>query len=253
MKKTSKVSTYIIVFLLIMSSISFAEDRPLSFVCGKGFPPFSYEENGVVKGMDVETVEEMASRLNIKIKIELKPWKRVLSMTELGKSDGAFSCFKTAEREKFAFYTSPVNYSTYSIFVKKGKEFNFSSITDLHGKFFGKNRGLAISDEFDQAVKEGKISVVEISDNLVDLAMLNRFEMFVDNLLLTQYQLKKNKLIEQFTPLPKPITKARGAYLIISKAAAIKDKESLVKKITKVLREIHSDGTIQKIQNKYLK
>ncbi|MCP4020770.1 MAG: ABC transporter substrate-binding protein [Desulfobacteraceae bacterium] len=123
----------------------------------------------------------------------------------------------------------------------------------LYGKSFGKNRGLAISDEFDQAVKEGKISVVEISSNLVDLAMSNRFELFVDNLLLTQYQLKKKKLIGQIIPLPQPVTKARGAYLIISKAAAIKDKEIIVKRMTKILREIHSDGTIQKIQDKYLK
>ncbi len=253
MNKTPKVSTYIVFFLLIVSSISFAADRTLNLVCGENFPPFSYEENGIIKGMDVETVLEMAARLNIEVKIELKPWKRVLSMTELGKCDGAFSCFRTAERQKFAVYTAPVNYSTYSIFVKKGEEFKFSSITDLYGKLFGKNRGLVVSDEFDQAVKEGNISLVEISSNLVDLAMLNRFDMFVDNLLLTQYQLKRKKLTGQITPLPRPITKARGAYLIISKAAAIKEKESLVKKMTKVLREIHSDGTIQKIQNKYLK
>ena len=83
--------------------------------------------------------------------------------------------------------------------------------------------------------------------------MLNRFEMFVDNLLLTQFQLTKKKLTGQIIPLPQPVTKARGAYLIISKAAAINEKEILVKKMTKVLKEMHSDGTIQKIQNKYLK
>ncbi len=253
MNKASKVITYIVVSLLTVFSMGFAENRALNLVCGDGFPPFSYEENGIIKGMDVDTVKEMAKRLNIDVKIELKPWKRVLTLTELGKRDGAFSCFKTADRQKFALYTAPVNYSTYSIFVKKGKEFNFTSITDLYGKFFGKNRGLAVSEEFDKAVKEGKISVAEVSSNLVDLAMLNRYELFVDNLLLTQYQLKKKNLIGQIRPLPKPVTKARGAYLIISKVAAIKDKESLVKKMTRVLKEIHSDGTIQKIQDKYLK
>lgn len=253
MHKPPKVITCIAVFLLATAAIGFAADRPLKLVCGEGFPPFSYRENGITKGMDVETVLEMARRLNITVKIELKPWKRVLSMTELGKSDGAFSCFKTAQRQKFALYTAPVNYSTYSIFVKKGQEFKFTSVTDLYGKIFGKNRGLAVSDEFDQAVKEGKISVVEISSSLVDLTMSNRFEMFVDNLLLTQYQLKKKKLIGQIIPLPQPVTKARGAYLIISKAAAIKDKDALTKKMTKVLRQIHTDGTIQKIQDKYLK
>ncbi len=253
MNKTSKVFIYFVIFLSIVSSIGFAENKPLNLLCGQNFPPFSYEENGVIKGMDVDTVKEMATRLNIAVNIELKPWKRVLSMTELGKSDGAFSCFKTVERQKYALYTAPVNYSTYTIFVKKGKEFNFSSMTDLYGKSFGKNRGLAVSDEFDQAAREGKISVIEVSSNLVDLLMLNRFEMFVDNLLLTQYQLKKKKLIGQIIPLPHPITKARGAYLIISKAAEIKDKEILVKKMATVLKEIHSDGTIQRIQNKYLK
>lgn len=253
MNNPPRISSFIIFFLLIVSSISFAADKPLYFVCGEGFPPFSYKENNEIKGMDVETVLEMAERLNIKVKIELKPWNRVLSMTELGKCDGAFSCFKTEQRQRFALYTAPVNYSTYSIFVKKGNEFEFSSITDLYGKLFGKNRGLAVSDEFDQAVKEGKISVIEISSNLVDLAMLNRFDMFVDNLLLTQYQLKKKNLSGQITPLPRPVTKARGAYLIISKASAVKEKEALINKMTKVLKEIHSDGTIQKIQYKYLK
>jgi len=47
-------------------------------------------------------------------------------------------------------------YVQYSVFVKKGREFDFNRIEDLYGKTVGIQRGWFVSDEFDKAVSEEK-------------------------------------------------------------------------------------------------
>ena len=52
--------------------------------------------------------------------------------------------------------------------------------------------------------------------------------------------------------LDKSGEQGQGAFLVLSKAAKIKNKEKLLAKINRVMLEMEKDGTIDKITKKFI-
>lgn len=233
---------------------SLAAQQVLNFATLDKFSPFTWEENGQAKGIDIDIVKEMCQRMEVKCNIRFYPWKRVLAYTEEGKIDGGFGAFKNPTREAFAYFLKyPVHYSTYSVFVKKGHEFSFQKIEDLYGKNIGINRGFKLSKEFDEAVDTNKIHVQEAGDMAANInkLMLSRIEGIAGNYHETLILLKKMRLSDQVVSLPYPIIPPKGAYLMISKATNIPNKIQLINKMNGILKVMYDDGTVDQINAKY--
>lgn len=233
-----------------------AEDR-LSIFAEENVLPYTFIDNGVMKGTDYDIMMEAAKRMNIRIDIKFMPWKRMKIGVERGLCDAGISFFYVKEREEFGIYSyPPLHYSTYVIFVRKGHEFPFASIEDLYGKTVGKTRGYSISEEFDKAVAEGRISVEEVTRNLQNIKKVaaGRLDCMVSNLDTTLIGLKRNGFADELVPLREPIKEAKGAHLVFSKAGKnIADKNAFVARFNSVLEKMKEDGTLQKIYASYLK
>jgi len=247
-----------VLFLCLLNTVVWGAEQELFFVTDTEFPPFGYVENNKQVGIDIEMVNEIARRLNLKIKTQMVPWNRLLEMTKKGACDASFSLFKTEEREKFALFATaePIHYSTYRYYVRKGKEFKYEKISDLYGKTIGINSGFNISDEFDKACAEGKITKQEVENTETNIKKLlgGRFDALVDNDLVLPFVAKKMGVLDKIVALPKPAKEKRGAFLVLSKASKnIKDKKALLKQINDTLTAMRKDGTIEKIINKYTK
>lgn len=249
----------ILSFILLSGTVavqSVLAQEKLNFATLDKFAPFTWKEDDQAKGIDVDIIEELCKRLDVKCNVRFRPWKRVLLETELGNSDGGFSAFKTLERVAFAhFLEYPVHYSTYSVFVKKGHEFPFRMLSDLYGKRIGINRGFKLSKEFDEAAATKKISVDEAGDMTVNVTKLmeGRISATVANYHETLFMLKKMGLSDQVVSLTPPVVPPKGAYLMISKAANIPNKMSLIEKMNRTLKAMYDDGTVDQISAKYLK
>lgn len=247
------------VILICCIFVSVEAGETLKIAVDDDFPPFSFSKNGETAGIDVDIVKELGRRLGIDFEISLMPWKRLLTMTRNGLFDGSMSLFKTSEREEYAIFTHPVHYSTFVLFVKKGNEFQYTSIKDLYGKVILQEAGFSIGDEFDQAVREKKIGVYEVFDSIdVFRLILNKsYDAFVNNLEVTLYKLENQKDImkyaDEISYLRKPVKVKDGAYLVLSKNSSLKNKQPLAEKITKNLMDMENDGTYSKIASKYIK
>jgi len=90
----------------------------------------------------------------------------------------------------------PMHYSASYIFVKKGKEFKFDSITDLYGKTIGNLRGFVVSKEFDKAVEDKKIIIEEVESRQqnINKTLVDRIDGFVSNDASTMLLLKEMNL-----------------------------------------------------------
>jgi len=229
--------------------------QTLDFATLDNFAPFTYLEGNEAKGIDVDILKELCKRINVGCEFSFMPWKRVMHYTETGKKDGGFAAFKTSEREVFGhFLDLPFHYSKYNIFVKKGNEFPYDKIEDLYGKRLGKNRGFNLGEEMDKAAEAKKIEFDEAKDAKANIGKLlkGRIHGFVGNYYEILLSAKKQGLSGQIVPLPKPIRKPRGAFLIISKKAKIDNKPELLQKMNQELKKMHEDGTIEKISAGYL-
>jgi polar amino acid transport system substrate-binding protein len=238
-------------------SLQFASaQQTLNFVTLDNFAPFTWQEKNQAKGIDVDVLKELCKRINVKFTIAFMPWKRVMHYTKIGKKDGGFAAFKTSEREQFGHYLDlPFHYSQYNIFVQKAHVFPYNKTLDLYGKRLGKNRGFNLGGELDKAANEGKIIFDEAGDAKANIAKLmkGRIDGYVGNYHEILLEIKNQGVSDKIVPLPKPIRKPRGAFLIISKAAKIEGKTKLLQQMNLTLKTMHEDGSIEKISSKYLK
>ena len=90
------MKTSFLTVLIFLVSFQVVWCAPLHFVSDANFPPYSYYENGKAKGIDLDIVNEAARRAGVDI---ISPWKRALLMIQTAQADGAFSMFRTKERE----------------------------------------------------------------------------------------------------------------------------------------------------------
>ena len=182
------------------------------------------------------------------------PFKRVLAWLEKGDADIGLG-FKIKDRDVFATYLGdhPIHWSSYKIFVKKGHSFPFNRIEDLYGKRIGKNRGFSAKRDFDKAVSEKKIIIHEVNSysSLIGILMAERVEGILGNSQTIMFHYNKNEFSESILPLEKSVIPPTGAYLMMSKAADIKNREALVKKINQSISDIVKDGTLTQIESQY--
>lgn len=250
------VLAFLVIGLFLKPTLSPATTDELSFVTLDDFPPYTWMSYNGPRGIDVDIIHEISNRTDIPISIIFVPWKRVILMTKNGEADASFAAFKTKDRQEFATYLEPpMHYSIYKLFVKKSNQFEFAKLEDLYGKTIAKNVGFVISEPFDKAVAEGKIEVIEGKDasRNIRLVAAGRADAFIGNENEIKYQLKQMELAVEITPLPRPLRVPRGAFLMISKAADIKDKPEMIDLISKTLSSMTKDGTLNSIYDRYLK
>jgi len=220
------------------------------------FKPFVWTDGAAAKGIDTDIVREMCRRMDLDCRFEFHPWKRVLSRIKNGLSDGGFTGFRTPERTAYAhFLDHPLHFSTYSLFVKSGRTFDFSTIGDLYGKTIGIQRGFKINSEFQAAVERGWINVEEVNSmeqNIKKLLAGRNIDAVAANYHKLRVKVNQLSVQCQLVCLPVPITPPRPSYLMISKKWDIPRKKERIEQMSLTLKSMYDDGTIDKINSSYL-
>lgn len=113
--------------------------------------------DGQPTGLYVELVREALRRMDCSAQWQEMPWARGLVELEAGKLDILPGARKTPEREKFAYFSRPVNRSPNVLFVSKaaGQRFAFTRLADMVGTDFklGIQLGVAYGAEYDELIK----------------------------------------------------------------------------------------------------
>lgn len=249
------ISSFLLAFFCILGQAVHAEqpEKPLLLASVDNIPPFVFKENGKLTGISIDIVNELARRGGFEITIETYPWARVLRQLENGQVDGAFSLYEKEERKRYCLYTGLIHYDELCIATKEEKQFQYTGIESLYGKVVGKGRSVFVSDEFDTAVREGNITLLEIDDmNMSNIKMLHadRLDAVIGS---PQALLYYTKVLgyDDIVLLPTPLKEKIPAYFVLSKHSALENKEEWQRKITSLLNEMHADGTIQTINARY--
>lgn len=254
-----KNAIIILVCLLALPATWAAAGENLRVAVDDDFPPFSFSNNGVPMGIDVDIVRELGRRMGIDVTITLMPWKRLLDKTTKGELHAAMSLFRTEEREKFAIFIHPIHYSTFVLFVKKGNEFPFEALSDLYGKKIMKEAGFSVDQEFDTAVNQGKIHIQEIfqSAGVFHFIVNGHYDAFVNNLEVTLYKMAHTESLkryaDQITYLPRPVRERGEAFLVLSRNSELKNKDGLARSMRHHLIEMEAQGIYRKAIQRYVR
>lgn len=212
------------------------------------YPPFSYQENGKTKGMDIEILQTIAKRRKVEFIYDFVPWNRAIDETEKGSADGVFSLVKSPEREKLLFFpTVPFSITQAVFFSYTSFPKTIKSLDDLSDLHVGMELGNTYGGNFDKATNF-------IKDGAVDHpAMIAKFKAGRTPLFITSnavgHHLLKTRHIHNYKTHPFIVTE-EICYIGISKNS--KKAKELLTIIDQELVEMEKSGELKKIRAKYL-
>ncbi|MDO6528155.1 transporter substrate-binding domain-containing protein [Motilimonas sp. 1_MG-2023] len=248
--------TFIILLSLIFPFFTVAApvEKALRIVTLQDFKPFIWCDEQQVKGIDIDIITELFHRIESPFTIECMPWKRALTYLRNGTVDALFSAYKTTEREAFATYLDyPLHTSVFSIFTHKGNINSYSQTSDLYDKRIGISSGYSVNPEFDQAKAEQRFAISEIksTESGIRMLLMDRIDFYINGKTVVLNKAKEMGVANQLYDMSRPMHEPKPAYLIISKAAKIHNKEQLINKLNRSLEQMWQDGTIETIINRY--
>lgn len=251
-----KLLALAIISSLTLASIqTHAKESPPLLIGTIHYPPFIICDNNnkVIDGLDIRTIHKLFEGVDQKIKIACMPWRRLLHLIASGEIDGGFPGFKTADREVWAnFLDTPLHFESHVVATKIGHEFKLDSIADLHKKTLGLNSGFVVSEEFSEEMDKQTFTIQQQQTTAMNLKLLlqNRLDAYIGNLTVIGYTIKELGMENRFSILPKRLTPTREVYLLFSKKSKI--TSSLIGTLSKKLRLMRQDKTLQRITDQYL-
>jgi polar amino acid transport system substrate-binding protein len=215
------------------------------------YPPYEYSENGNIKGMAVEIVQETFRSMGHDVEIEIWPLARSIEMVKNGEVDGIFTFFKTPEREDFVLFSKEVLLKQkISLWVKNNSIIDFDGdLSALRNYRFGVVRKTSYGSIFDNAVKNGTLKVFEsyTIEECVNQLINGRVDIWVSNRAGAAYELKKaGKYLEVREVIP--IIQDLPAFVGFSKK---RNLEGLRNDFDKALSKFKNTRNYSRIVKKY--
>jgi polar amino acid transport system substrate-binding protein len=173
------------------------------------YAPYSYLEGTQLKGLYVDYLRWIGSRLAPAYTLELRPvpWKRGLSNLEAGDSFGLLPAYRVSTRSYISHYSQPLSQDTVVLFctdtVMAKAHSRFPQ--DFIGLTIGVNLGFELGEKMASAKKAQLIEVKENKGNdlnLIDLWALN-IDCYANDRVAVQYSAAKLRKDPRILPFRK--------------------------------------------------
>jgi len=240
----NKISSFMIFFMLIISSFTFAkgQDKLIVGTDATEFQPFEYMENGEITGFDIELIKEIGKVLGKEVEFKNISFSGLLPALQVGKLDAVIAGLTvTDERKKYINFSESYYTSKQLIIVNKNNN-KIKSLDDLEGYKVGVVLGCTgdlLGTEMKDKIELNRYNttsqcIIALNHNKIDAIILDSepAKNFVKHN-------KKLKLINN--------NAAKEEYAI---AISKKDKE-LLNDINYGLNTLKENGIYKKLSEKY--
>ncbi|APW43994.1 substrate-binding periplasmic protein [Rhodoferax saidenbachensis] len=144
---------------LLLGSTAGATD--IAIFSGDGSPPKMYVQEGKNRGILIDILQYADRHLqNDTLQLALYPWARAYLQAASGEG-GIVGLSWTQRRDELFDYSDPLFFDEVVVVVRKGSEFPFKVLSDLHGRRVGIVRGASYGEAFERARDAGVIAVDE--------------------------------------------------------------------------------------------
>jgi polar amino acid transport system substrate-binding protein len=207
-------------------------------------PPFMYESGGKLHGIYPALIRETFRRMGEDVQLSALPWRRALSEADAG-ACGIAAIYKTSERLVKFDFSDKLFDEVIEVYVAKGKGFALDGTKGLNGRLVGVLRGWSYGDEFDMAVKAGRIKVEEASGDRQNFEKLaaGRLDAVLANRESAEIAIAADGLNDKVETLTSPLI-STSAYLAFAKSAK---KAAVIARFNTALAAMHADGSFERI------
>ncbi|MBF0549901.1 MAG: amino acid ABC transporter substrate-binding protein [Deltaproteobacteria bacterium] len=253
-----KMLNGLLIFMLMLCGPNLVQAQSSLKVGWEPAAPYQYlDSKGHLTGLDIELFSAIAKKVNVKLEFKKILWKKLLSEVEQGTMDIALSATKTAEREKFAFFSDPYRKEVIVLFVRRGEseKYHFKTLNDLVGSKFrlGVTSGNFYGKSFDLLMKNPTFvkQTEEASDDLSNYQKLlaNKIDGFLADQTGTVIDIRKEGLNGKMDIYPMDITTEDICFIFSRKSV----KPDMVGTFNAGLKALKASGDYDKIINKFTK
>ena len=132
-----KLVTFVLLLFILCGCTAVKKDNSNGeIVIGSDqFEPFSYIDNGEMKGIDVDIAKEALSRMGYTPVFKQIEWQKKDEYLRSGEIDCIWGCFSMDDREDLYAWVGPYLFSNQSVMVKEDSD--IYSLADLKNKIVG--------------------------------------------------------------------------------------------------------------------
>ena len=234
------------VVICLLPFNAFAEK--MIFVTGGMSPPYIYDNNGKIVGMDVNVLNEFCKYNGIIPEFQAVPWKRALYSVKNGEAHGILSLFRTPERTRYLYYPSvPINSVRTVIIAQKARGIKINHLNDLRDMETGVIDGYKYSPEFDSLTGLQK-TLCRTKKELITMLDMGRVDVVIDSERVFDFMCRKHGFNPEKFEMVHLITE-NPIYVAFSKKALGSEGAVLAAKLEAFLKELKEKNRLEKIRN----
>ena len=251
----------LLVFLLGFNNFVISKE-PL-IVGWNEFPPYSWkDEQGVIRGFDVELANAILTEAGFEVVLKKMPWNRIVQIgLKNGEIDVAMSASYTDERAKEYYFTEQENYlSDVTIFIRnknKEKLKHLKRLTDVvdFDMNLGVTRGYVYSATYQRLRYNpdfnSRLIETHHEEQSVKMLLTGRVDAIIGNHLSIMHILSQLDQAHDIVPhvYLELSGEDQGSFMMFSKYSV---SEAQVKRVNTALMKLKKQGVIKSIGDKYL-
>jgi polar amino acid transport system substrate-binding protein len=249
MKK--RVALLIIILLVLVLTGCQKKSDNLVVGTSADYPPYEYvDEAGKFAGFDIELMEEIAKRMDVKIEWQDMPFDSLIQAVQEGKINASISCFNySEERAQLVDFSDPYHSSEDAFIVKKDFSGKFDQAEDAANFKLGVQSG-TMQDEWitDELIDGGLMSESNLSRyERVDQAALDLLAGRIEVLMADD--VPAQAIVNQHADLK--IIFREELYTGPINIVLPKGDSKLQADINRIIADLKAEGFIDKLALKY--
>lgn len=211
------------------------------------FPPVNFQQDGVVKGLSVELVQEIQRRLGQQDEIVVMPWSRALRVAQGPGRTALFATARTPGREHQFKWVGPIVTFYSALYAPARGGMRLHSIDDARRA----DTVLVVRDWYtaEQLAQQGFNNLVPVADPATAIRMMlaGRATLFATERLSMPQTLAQAGIPEDCLEVVYSYASAEG-YIAFSRDTP----DSLVRAWNAALRDMKRDGSFRAIYKRWL-
>ena len=219
-----------------------SEQKPLLFLSDKDYPPITYLDEGIAKGVEVDLAKALAKPMGRTIQIELMDWRLAQEKVLKGEADGLLAMSMSEERMRLFDFSDPTFTHEFGLFVRSG-DLTIHGPSDLTGKSVGVTPG-GMPRKLLQPDPGIHLVLIESYKDGFDRLTTGSIDAVAADRWVAAYTIQVHRI--------RGVTIARGSFAILQSGFAVKKGNViLLNEINRAIKTLREDGTISKIQKKW--
>ncbi|GHE78148.1 substrate-binding periplasmic protein [Thalassotalea profundi] len=214
-----------------------------------GYFPYSYEENGEIKGFTIDILNYFEAHSNYDFEFIIIPWARALHLVAQGEVDLILTFFKNAKREKTYHFIEPsYGFEVNQLFTLVDKKLEFNGqLQQLTPYSIGTKRAYSYGERFDQTGYLTKLPALS-EKVLLKLLLNKRVDVVISNPFIFKKLAKELQVTDKIKAI-EPVVDITPVYLGLTKARA--DAKEIKQTLGKLTKKLKASAYYQELLEKY--